>query len=91
MQFISDNDLPKFTEINNLLASAKPTKSLSRLLQVDDKMEGNRFPVNNEESIVGKLSIKWKKLTILKLMVTSNLMLQIIVLKLVVTSHKDVN
>ena len=66
MQFISDNDLPKLTEINNLLASAKPTKSLSRLLQVDDKMEENRFPVNNEELIVGKLSIKWKKLTILK-------------------------
>ena len=31
-RFISDKDLPKFTEINNLSLSVKPTKPLSRLI-----------------------------------------------------------
>ena len=59
----SDKDLPKITEINSLSVSVKPTKLVSRSLQVDGKMEENRLklPVNNEESILGKSSDGMKK------------------------------
>ena len=61
---MSDKDLPKFTEIHNLSVSVKPTKPLSRSLQVDGKEEANglEFPVNNEESILDKLSDGMKKI-----------------------------
>ena len=38
--------------------SVKPTKTLSRSRQADDKMEENKLelPVNNKESILGKSS-----------------------------------
>ena len=44
--------------------SVKSTKPLSRSLQVDDKEDENRleFPVNNEESILDKLSDGIKKI-----------------------------
>ena len=43
-------------EITNLSVSVKPTKPLSRLLQVEGKMEKNglEFSVNNGEPILGK-------------------------------------
>ena len=64
LRFVSDKDLPKYTEINNLSVSVKPTKPLSRSLQVDGKEEANglEFPVNNEESILDKLSDGMKKI-----------------------------
>ena len=43
-------------EINDLSASVKPSKPLSRSLQAHGKMEENRLqvPGNNEGSILGK-------------------------------------
>ena len=64
LRFVSDKDLPKLMEINNLSVSVKPTKPLSRSLQVDDKEEEDNleFPVNNEESILNKSSDGMKKI-----------------------------
>ena len=55
-RYLSDKDRPKFMEINDLSASVKPSKPLSRSLQAHGKMEENRLqvPGNNEESILGK-------------------------------------
>ena len=64
LRFVSDKDLPKFTEINNFSMSVKPIKTLSRLLEVDGNEEENglQFPVNNEESILDKSSDGMKKI-----------------------------
>ena len=64
LRFVSDKDLPKFMEITNLSVSVKPTKPLSRLLQVEGKMEENglEFSVNNEEPILGKPNDGMKKI-----------------------------
>ena len=68
LRFLSGKDLPKFTELNNLSVSLKPTKPFSRSLQVDGIMEENEleFPVNNEESILGKSSGGMKKINDVK-------------------------
>ena len=64
LRFVSDKDLPKFMKITNLSVSVKPTKPLSRLLQVEGKMEENglEFSVNNEEPILGKPNDGMKKI-----------------------------
>ena len=63
LRFVSDKDLPKLMEINNLAVSVKPTKPLSRSLRVDGKKEENglEFPVNSKESILDKSSDGMKK------------------------------
>ena len=64
MRFVLDKDLHKFTEINIISVSVKPTKLMLRLLHTDGKMEenGTEFPVNNKASVVGKASDGMKKI-----------------------------
>ena len=73
-------------KINKVFVSVKSTKLLSSSLHDDGKMEENgiEFPVNNEV-------VEWKKSMMLKMMVTKDIMLHVMVLKLVVMSHKDVD